>query len=115
MHRSALARFLTIFFAALQLAAPSVASVADARVERESERSPRAAAHLEVHGSSQCPRVHPTDCGLCRLLTAHASPAAPPPTIPVADSSLAACPEARIGARTGNRFAFALPRAPPSS
>lgn len=108
-----LARFLTLLVAVSQLAAPSLASIADAALERESERSPRAAAHVESHGSPQCPRLHPADCALCQFLTAPASATRPALTVPTSDAALAVCPEARLGARTGSRFVLALPRAPP--
>ncbi|MFL5575530.1 MAG: hypothetical protein ACJ79S_06130 [Gemmatimonadaceae bacterium] len=115
MHRTRLARLLTLLVALLQIGAPPLASIADARLERESERSPRAAAHVESHSSPQCPRVHPADCGLCQFLTALATPGRAAASVPASAAALAVCPEARLGARTGSRFALALPRAPPAS
>src|SRR5258708_39723325 len=54
--------------AVCQLLLPAV-SVADARAEAESLRS-APAAHVEATGAKGCPRVHPADCAVCRLLAA---------------------------------------------
>ena len=113
MHRSAVARLLTLVFAALQLGAPPLASVADAWVERDG--APRATAHIESHGSPGCPRVHPVDCGLCQVLSALAAPPRRPATVPAPPSAVAVRAETRLGVRPGGRVVLTRPRAPPAS
>ena len=57
--------------AMLQFMLPAFASVADARAERESQT---VHAHVESHGARGCPRVHPADCIVCRVLAGSAAP-----------------------------------------
>lgn len=115
MRLSWLARLFTLVFAVVQLAAPSLASAADARIEAAGERSPRAAAHIESHGSSDCPRVHPADCALCHLVHAPAAPAARAGELQFGDSFVAARIEAPFGLHGRDRDPLTLPRAPPAS
>lgn len=58
--------------ALLQLALPPFAAAADATVERESQT---VHAHIESHGARGCPRVHPADCVVCRVLANSGAPA----------------------------------------
>jgi hypothetical protein len=71
MCRPNLARFCWYLATVLQLALPAFATVADARAEAESHG---ASAHVESHGSARCPRVHPADCVVCRVLASGAAP-----------------------------------------
>ena len=57
--------------ALLQLVLPPFAAAADAGLERESQR---VHAHVESHGTRGCPRVHPSDCIVCRVLAGGAAP-----------------------------------------
>jgi hypothetical protein len=112
-HRSSPIRLVTLLFALLQLALPTLASVADARLERESE-SPRAAAHVESPGGSTCPRIHPADCALCQFVSA-AGAAPPRPPAPAPAPALGAAPDGDLVPSAGYAVhPVALPRAPPS-
>jgi hypothetical protein len=71
VSRTSFSRFGWYLAALLQLALPAFATVADARAEAESHG---AVAHVESHGSARCPRVHPADCVVCRVLASGAAP-----------------------------------------
>jgi hypothetical protein len=71
VNRTTLSRLGWYLAALLQLALPAFATVADARAEAESRG---ATAHVESHGSAKCPRVHPADCVVCRVLASGAAP-----------------------------------------
>jgi hypothetical protein len=75
--RARYARFGWLFAAVFQLLVPAVAAVVDARAEAESVRT-ATRVHVEATGSKGCPRVHPENCVVCRLLatTATTSPSA---------------------------------------
>jgi hypothetical protein len=73
--RSPVRRLGWLFAAIFQLLLPTFASVADARAEAESIRG--ASIHVEAHTTSSCPRVHPADCVLCRVLATNATTTAP--------------------------------------
>ena len=64
--RSRMGRFSWLIAAVFQLLVPTVWSVADARAEAVSART--ATVHVEAPGSTTCPRLHPTDCAVCRVL-----------------------------------------------
>jgi hypothetical protein len=80
--RRPFSRALWLLVAALQLVL-SGAAIADARVEAESIAS-GPTSHIEEHGGANCPRVHPEDCALCRILSTSATPAAAPAIVPEA-------------------------------
>ena len=62
--------------ALLQFLLPAFASVADARAELESgSRGTRT--HVEAYGSTGCPRIHPENCVVCRVLASSAATTAP--------------------------------------
>jgi hypothetical protein len=61
--------------AVFQLLLPAVAAVVDARAEAESMRS-ASRMHVEAPGSTNCPRVHPENCVVCRVLATTATTAA---------------------------------------
>jgi hypothetical protein len=82
--RTRLNRAGWLLAALFQLLLPAFASVADARAEGASA-SRGAAAHVERFGATGCPRVHPADCALCRVLAVGARASTPVVvTIPVA-------------------------------
>lgn len=99
LERSRLIRLGWLLAAAFQLVLPTFASVADARAEVEASRS-AARTHVEAYGTKGCPRGHPADCVVCRVLAMGATPASRPALqIPVArfiesrpaDAERAAC------------------------
>jgi hypothetical protein len=65
-HRSRPSRFAWLVAALFQLLVPTVWSVADAHAEAVSART--ATVHVEAPGSTTCPRHHPADCVVCRVL-----------------------------------------------
>jgi hypothetical protein len=65
-------RFGWLFAAIFQLLIPAVAAVVDAREEAESMRA-ASRSHVEAPGSNSCPRVHPENCVVCRVLAATAT------------------------------------------
>jgi hypothetical protein len=99
-----------MFWAVLQLGAPTLAASADAVV---SAASVGAHAHLESRTSSSCVRVHDTECVFCQFLSMGASPAASPiPELPPVAQVALAAPELSTPHRAPLRGA-AIPRAPP--
>jgi hypothetical protein len=71
-ERSRFTRACWLLGAVLQLFVGPFAAVADARLESES-LSPRAASHIESHGTPQCPRAHLADCALCQQIASSLS------------------------------------------
>ena len=116
MDRAVYFRYLTLLFAALHLVVPPLASVADARLERQSAEASRLVAHVEPEGGSPtCPYVHAVDCALCHVLATLAKPGErAPAALPIATAA-AATTQADPGARTTGRLTTARPRAPPAS
>jgi hypothetical protein len=70
LRRSRVTRLYWFFAALLQLTLPAFASVADARAEAESRG---ARVHIEATGTTSCPRIHPEDCVVCRVLASGAT------------------------------------------
>jgi hypothetical protein len=107
-----LLRFLRLCLAALQVAMPVAAGVADAILEAESAH---AYAHLEPHSSKSCPPAHSEDsCTLCQFGHSHAAGARhTPPVLWQRDAGTApaAIPAAPCPALTASS---PLPRAPPA-
>lgn len=60
---------IALLFAVLHLAAAGGASIADGKAEAQAAAS-AAYAHIEAHGTAECPRVHLEECALCRILQA---------------------------------------------
>ena len=58
-------RFVTLLLAAIQFAAPAVASVAEGTFSR---RVIDPTAHVEEHGQKDCVPPHAADCAVCRYL-----------------------------------------------
>jgi hypothetical protein len=73
--RSPLPRLGWLLAAIFQLLLPTFASVADARAEAESIRG--SSIHVEANSAASCPRVHPADCVICRVLATRAAASAP--------------------------------------
>ena len=65
-RRSRFVRSVWLAFAALQLALPGAAALADATLDIAGAHE---RAHIESHSTAACARVHPADCALCRFLT----------------------------------------------
>lgn len=110
--RRGLSRTLVLLCAALQLALPGVAALADGLASRTSVH---ATAHIESGTERDCVRVHETDCVFCQFLSTSATPAScAAPAIelvarasrPVAQPAVVAVAAPRL---PGN------PRAPPLS
>jgi hypothetical protein len=87
-QRSALTRVLLCGIAIVQMAAPGLAVVADARLIADGAGAPQV--HVEDHTQKSCRPVHPDDCALCQLLTHFSAPRASAPSIPAAAGALRA-------------------------
>jgi hypothetical protein len=106
-----LRRTLWLVYAALQLLLPGAASIADARLEAASIAS-HPTAHVEEHGTPQCARVHPSDCALCRVISATARPTTAAHLAPTSPTRVA--PSASAPSRVAQRDGAATrSRAPP--
>ena len=79
-RRSLLSRLLVSAIAIVQMAAPALAVVADARLVAGSDGA--AQVHVEDHTQKSCRPVHPDDCALCQLLTHFSAPRASGPALP---------------------------------
>ena len=71
---------MTIVWAVLQFALPTLASYADALVERDSRAQ---VAHVEGSSDASCRPVHSAECAFCQVLSRDAlhAPVAPAPAI----------------------------------
>jgi hypothetical protein len=111
MNRSWRFRGWAILWAVLQFALPATASVADARLERESARG--AYAHVEATSTASCRPVHAAQCALCQSAS-HLAVGAERARCPGATTGASREPDAlklQRAARAVNRPS--LPRAPP--
>ena len=115
MRRLRPLRRFAFVLALLHLLVPPFVAVADARVERDAVRSGPAIVHVESHGSPKCPRVHPTDCALCQVVAALATPARTTCALPSVAAALLPPTAHRLGRAEAGRFTRALPRAPPTA
>jgi hypothetical protein len=68
-RRTPAVRACWLIAAALQLALPGAAALADARLDAADAH---AAPHFESHTTKSCARIHAPDCALCHFLTAPA-------------------------------------------
>jgi hypothetical protein len=112
MRRTMTCRTFALLWAVLQFALPTVALLADVRLERDSLQA--AGAHVEAGSTKACHPVHPDECALCQVLSRTATPAAAPALPAIA---AVVRPSARPAiARPANRAPVAaeLPRAPPT-
>jgi hypothetical protein len=62
-----------VMWAVLQFALPAAATLADARLERQSVG---AQAHVESRSEATCRPIHPSECALCQLVLRVAGAAA---------------------------------------
>ena len=83
IRRSRFVRSVWLAFAALQLALPGAAALADATLDIAGAHE---RAHIESHSTAACARVHPADCALCRFLTATLA-AGTAATVPTSDGA----------------------------
>jgi hypothetical protein len=112
MRRTLTCRTFAMLWAVLQFALPSVAMLADVRLERDSQQAP--GAHIESGSTKACHPVHPDECALCQVLSRTATPAATPALPAIA---AVVRPSARRAiARPASRAPATaeLPRAPPA-
>lgn len=79
-RRSILSRTLLTAVAIVQVAAPALAVVADARLIADAAGGPQV--HVEDHTQKSCRPVHPDECALCQLLTHFSAPRAAAPEVP---------------------------------
>ena len=77
---SRFARYLTLVLAAIQFAAPGVASVSEGMFSRR-VIDPRA--HVEDHAQRDCVPPHSADCAVCRYLVDNVGHTEAPPVPPV--------------------------------
>jgi hypothetical protein len=111
MRRNLTWRTFALLWAVLQFALPSVALLADVRLERDSQQAP--GEHVESGSTKACRPVHPDGCALCQVLSRTAAPvqATALPTIAAVVSPSATRPIARLATRAA--ATAELPRAPP--
>lgn len=103
-------RVLRLLVLALQLALWGAAPVADALLDRESER---ATIHIESHTQESCPPAHGIDCALCHFLQLHAAPGAAGSPLPVASPLADRAEPFTAAPPQGGWNLSPLPRAPP--
>jgi hypothetical protein len=112
MHRTAAWRAFATLWAILQFVLPGAALLADARLERDTVRSP--GSHIESKTTSACRPVHPDECALCQFLSRAAAPSESPalPAIAQQVSPVSTSPVPRHVAR--DLADVGQPRAPPT-
>ena len=112
MRRTMTSRAFALFWAVLQFALPTVALLADVRLERDSQQALRP--HVESGSTKACRPVHPDACALCQVLSRTAAPeqAAALPAIATIVRASATLPVARLATHTA--ATAELPRAPPT-
>jgi hypothetical protein len=110
-RRAPFVRFFAILSAALQLASPGAATIADAVASAKGGFA--ALSHVESTTTSSCPAVHGVDCGICRFLsnTAVADPATPAWFELALDLP---CPEVERSAPRAAKHSLPHGRAPPT-
>lgn len=87
MRRTSLLRFLSVLWAGLHVATPTLGSLADARLAAAAGDP---VAHVESTSSASCPAIHGPDCAVCRYLSgAAAAPGAPEASEPHAEDGCA--------------------------
>ena len=100
-----------VIWAVLQFALPSVASYADALLERSSLRA--IGAHIEAHGTKACPQAHPADCAICQIVNRVGSMPVAIAGVDIAVRIATPYASRTIAAAESARGRAALPRAPP--
>ena len=99
-----------LVWAALQLALPGTAALADALASRDGVT---ATAHVEDTSRASCVRVHDTECAFCQLLSTCAAPEASAAPDFVAGAEAESLDSATLTPRLEPRRGAILPRAPP--
>jgi hypothetical protein len=112
-RRSLLSRILLCGVAIVQMAAPALAVVADARLIADSAGAPQV--HVEDHTQKSCRPVHPDDCALCQLLSHFSAPRASAPVLPSTAAARRAVCDNAIVSPTSVARAQQRTRAPPVS
>ena len=114
MRRGGGFRGWAIVWAVLQFALPTVATFADARLERESVSAP--GSHVESKSDASCHRVHPAECALCQVVSRASAPSVRGDSCP---AIVGVIEQVRIAERPWRALAgsarLALARAPPLS
>ncbi|MFL5620688.1 MAG: hypothetical protein ACJ79A_20095 [Gemmatimonadaceae bacterium] len=112
MRRNVTWRAFALLWAVLQFGLPSVALLADTRLERDSQQAP--GTHVESASTKACRPVHPDECALCQVLSRTAAPveATALPTVAAVVRPSATLPIARLTTRAA--ATAELPRAPPA-
>ena len=111
LQRTARLRLALGAFASLQLALPGLASWADARFEAAASG---AKAHIELHTSATCVRIHGSDCVLCRFLSGTALASRVVAPVAIRDVVVAVAPASFPAARTVPERGLPQSRAPPT-
>lgn len=112
-RRSLLSRILLAAVAIVQMAAPPLAVVADARLIAGAGGAPQV--HVEDHTQNGCRPVHPDDCALCQLLTHFSAPRVAAPQVPDAIEARCAFLDAASLGPASSARAQPRTRAPPVS
>ena len=99
-------------WAVLQLAAPTLAVVADAAA---TTASAGAHAHVEARSDGSCARVHDAECVFCQFLSTGATPAAPPIGTAMAIVVQQTIRFSATMPDADDALDISLPRAPPSA
>jgi hypothetical protein len=110
MPLSRLTRFVTLLLAAIQFAAPALASVAEGSF---SSRIGEQRMHVEEYGQNACTPPHAADCAICRFLGDNAADQPTAATLAVA-SVPQVTPIVRIAEGTGTDRQGFDARGPPA-
>ncbi len=108
---SRVVRSAWLAFAALQLALPGAAALADATLDMAGAHE---RAHIESHSTTACARVHPADCALCRFLTS-ALAAGTATSVPTSDAAPRSTPLVTLSHPARAVVLLPRSRAPPLS
>jgi hypothetical protein len=108
-QRSRFVRSVWLAFAALQLALPGAAALADANLDSAGAQE---RAHIESHSTTACARVHPADCALCRFLTT-ALAAGTAAAVPTSDAAPRSTPVIALRHPASALVVLPRSRAPP--
>lgn len=104
-------RTLWLLGAVLQLALPSAAAYADARLDA---LGAAARPHIESHTTKSCTRIHPPDCALCHYLSAPLARRQPMAPARGATADRTRFPAAPVRLASARSRPHPQPRAPPT-
>ena len=108
---SVIRRLVFVAIALIQLGAPTLVAVADARIDARSGVADRV--HIEDHSRRVCHAVHPDKCSLCQFLSHFAPQRAVAPTVPVSAAGCSVAYEAAHLLPSSLARALKRTRAPP--